>query len=103
MVLESSERLAILLAKSLDGNETRAPIIRNNIGSHQNLATTIKCVNGVIILVISVEQRNASDNNDVIFPAQELLNKAADNLASKTSASIQIPASLIQSRGLSAY
>jgi len=46
-----------------------------------------------------VEQRDASDNNDFIFPSQELLNKAEDNFASKTSALIQIPARLIQSRG----
>jgi len=46
-----------------------------------------------------VEQRDASDNNDFIFPSQELLNKAEDNFASKTSALIQIPAGLIQGRG----
>lgn len=34
MVLETSERLAILLAKSLGMNETREPIIRDNIGNH---------------------------------------------------------------------
>ena len=33
MVLETSERLAILLAKNLDSNETRDPIIRENIGN----------------------------------------------------------------------
>jgi len=46
-----------------------------------------------------VEQRNASDNTDFIFPSQELVNMTADNFASKTSAVIQIPAGVIQSRG----
>ena len=33
MVLETSERLAILLAQNLGMNETREPIIRDNIGN----------------------------------------------------------------------
>ena len=47
-----------------------------------------------------MEQRNASDNTDVIFPSQELLNEANETFDSKLSATIQLPASLIQSRGL---
>jgi len=33
IVLESSERLAILLAKNLGMNETSEPLIRDNIGN----------------------------------------------------------------------
>ena len=46
-----------------------------------------------------MEQRNASDKNDVVFPSQDLLNEVNKTFDSKLSATIRLPASLIQSRG----
>ena len=60
----------------------------------------MKSTDTINYLVISVEQRNASDNTDVIFPSQELLNEANETFDSQLSATIRLPAILIQSRGV---
>ena len=100
MVLQTSERLAILVASNLDTNESRDAIIRDNIGNHINYSHHSKLNLLTLCVVITVEQRDASDNNDVIFPSQELLNEAESSFSTLPSASIRLPASLIQSRGL---
>ena len=54
--------------------------------------------------MITAEQRNISENNDsVIFPSQDLLNKMPDSFVGASNSFIVIPPSLIKERGMQVY